>query len=84
MVRPEVVSSLSRLMRPSGVLHVATDVADYPQQVRDVLAAPAFSSLWRSASCAERLRPSTKYERDGLAAGREVHDLCFVFGADRS
>ena len=79
MVRPDVLSGLTRRMRPSGILHVATDVDGYPQQVRDVLAAPAFASSWRPVSCADRWRPNTKYERDGLAAGREVTDLCYVY-----
>ena len=76
MVRPEVIQSLSRLMRPDAMLHVATDVEGYPEMVREVLAAfPA----WRPVSCGDRWRPSTKYERDGLAAGRQVEDLCFAF-----
>ena len=84
MVRAEVMGSLSRRMRPSGVLHIATDVPGYPEQVRELLASPALARAWtpRPSSCAERWRPSTKYERDGLAAGREVEDLCFVFDAD--
>ena len=44
-----------------------------------MLAAPAFAASWRPVSCAERWRPSTKYEREGLAAGREVEDLCYIY-----
>ena len=84
MVRAEVMGSLTRRMRPSGILHIATDVPDYPQQVRELLATPALARSWRARSCAERWRPSTKYERDGIAAGREVEDLCYVYDAEEA
>lgn len=77
IVRPEVVRALAPRMRPSGVLHVATDVEGYAEHVRDVMASDA--ACWRAVPCAGRRRPSTKYERDGLAAGRTVDEVCFVF-----
>ena len=86
MVRPDVVSSLGRRMRASGVLHVATDVPGYPEHVRDVMAqsSTGVAPEWRQVSCAGRWRPSTKYEREGLAAGREVEDLCYVYEGGES
>lgn len=76
MVRSEVVESIGKRMRPAGVLHVATDVEGYPEQVRDVMDA---LPEWRTVSCEDRFRPSTRYEREGLEAGRQVVDLCFSY-----
>ena len=82
IVCPEVARSLKAKMRPGGALWLATDVDDYPDHARRVLAAEG----WAEAPCAEVLasarcppwrRPSTKYERDGIAAGRDVCDVCF-------
>ena len=64
-----------------GGLWLATDVDDYPDHARRVLAAEG----WAEAPCAEVLasarcppwrRPSTKYERR-IAAGRDVCDVCW-------
>lgn len=81
MVRPEIIEGLGRRMRRGGVLHVATDVPGYPDHVREVFCDDAFASVWRPVDAEERRarRPSTKYERDGIAAGRTVEDLCYVF-----
>ena len=82
IVCPEVARSLKAKMRPGGALWLATDVDDYPDHARRVLAAEG----WAEAPCAEVLasarcppwrRPSTKYERDGIAAGRDVCDVCW-------
>lgn len=83
IVRADVVDDLSRRMRPNGILHVATDVEGYPEHVREVMSSGARASQWKAISCADRWRPSTRYEREGLAAGRAVEDLCFTFvGSD--
>jgi len=124
VVRPQVVQQLSRRMRPHGLVHIATDVEGYPEQVRKVFGSPLqagadwspiqppiepplelplqlpaeahahadadmaagrsadtssgaseASVAWRRSSW----RPSTKYARDGVAAGRRIDDLHFRF-----
>lgn len=82
MVRADVIDDLSRRMRPNGILHVATDVAGYPDHVRGVMSTGARASQWTPIDSTGRWRPSTRYEREGLAAGRTVEDLCFAFTAD--
>ena len=80
VIRPDVVQQLSRRMRPSGKLHVATDVADYPEHVRQVFASPqAAGGQWEPVEVDDNQRPSTRYEREGIAAGRPIEDLHFVF-----
>ena len=59
-------------LRPGGWLHVATDWTAYAAGVRDVLAQhPRFGPVGTSRGD----RPLTRFERQGLAAGREAHDL---------
>ena len=86
LVRPDVIASLSRVMRPNGCLRVATDVRTYPDHVRATLAA---APGWRPVPCADieeqrpgHFRPSTKYEREAIAEGRPIEDLCFVWCPD--
>ena len=83
LIRPDVISSLSAVMRPNGCVRVATDVAGYPEHIRATLAS---ARGWEAIPCgtleAERTghcRPSTLYEREAIAAGREIEDLCFVY-----
>jgi len=79
VVRPEVVQQISRRMRPSGWLHIATDVEGYPDDVREVLKSPQLAGgKWR-ATAEPRRRPSTHYEREAIAAEREIEDLYFNF-----
>ncbi len=57
-------------LRPGGVLHVATDWAPYADQVRRVLAAcPGL------VPCDPPARPRTRFEQQGLDAGRAIADL---------
>ena len=81
IVRPEVVQSLSPLMQDGGRLHLATDVEGYADEARAVLASCCDAEArWEEVACDCCLpRPSTKYERDGIAAGRGVNDVCWRF-----
>lgn len=72
IVRPDVVALLARALTPGGVLHVATDWADYAAQMRRVLAA---EPLLAPAVDDRGDRAVTKYEQLGLAAGRTIVDL---------
>jgi tRNA (guanine-N7-)-methyltransferase len=69
-----VVLLRSRLA-PGGVLHCATDHADYAAVMRAVLAADPDLSM---AECVEAVRPVTKFERRALDAGRSVTDLVAI------
>ena len=61
-------------LRPGGCLHVATDVDEYAEHVRNVVASDA---RW-SAVPPLAWRPETMYERRGLDRGRTITDLSFV------
>ncbi len=62
-------------LRPGGRLHLATDWASYADQVREVLTAHPLLDLVGSD---RGDRPVTRFERQGLAAGRPAHDLVAV------
>ena len=81
IVRPDVVAQLSVRTRPGGWLRIATDVDGYADDARRVVGA---HGGWAERPCADleaarpgHCRPSTRYEREGIAAGREVCDVCF-------
>lgn len=80
IVRPDVMRSISQRMRPSGLLHFASDVPGYPEHTRSVMtSSEACSGEWHEVSSADRLRPSTRYEREAISVGRPITDLCFVY-----
>ena len=76
IVQPHVVATLVDRLRPDGVLHLATDVADYAAQMRRVCDAeprlaggPVERPGWR---------PLTRFEQRGLDEGRAATDLVYV------
>ena len=66
-------------LRPGGRLHVATDWAPYAEQVRQVLEQHPRLEL-ESTDCGAR--PVTRFEQQGLDAGRRAHDLVAVRTAE--
>jgi tRNA (guanine-N7-)-methyltransferase len=63
-------------LRIGGSLHAATDWAPYAQQMLRVLGAEPLL-VNRHGGCAPRpaWRPVTRFERQGLACGRSIHDV---------
>jgi tRNA (guanine-N7-)-methyltransferase len=73
LIRPGNVALLSRVLRPGGVLHCATDWPHYAGEMAEILAAdPGLVRDERPAA-----RPETKFERRGRHAGRPIADLVF-------
>jgi tRNA (guanine-N7-)-methyltransferase len=80
LVQPPFVAELARVLAPNGLLHIATDWADYARHTLEVLAASTeFATCDASAVGAEPLafRPPTKFERRGRRLGHEVVDLFY-------
>jgi tRNA (guanine-N7-)-methyltransferase len=65
-------------LAPGARWRLATDWADYAQQMTTVLDAEPLLTGGRVDRWAER--PVTKFERKGLEAGREIVDLCYTRG----
>lgn len=80
LIEPRFVSKLASILRPGGLLHVATDCESYAAQIADVLeASPSFARIEPEAAAANRLayRPPTKFERRGRKLGHTVVDLYY-------
>ena len=69
------VDRFARLLAPGGVLHVATDIADYAAQTATVC--DAHPDLEGDVTDRPDWRPVTRYEAKGLAAGRTSADLLY-------
>ncbi|MFF5079005.1 tRNA (guanosine(46)-N7)-methyltransferase TrmB [Actinoplanes sp. NPDC000266] len=72
LVRPGNVALLRERLRPSGVLHCATDWPHYAEAMAETLDAdPGLERL----DTGRGDRPETKFERRGTLAGRPIADL---------
>jgi tRNA (guanine-N7-)-methyltransferase len=81
LMRPDVVQELARVLKPGGVLRLATDIEDYWRKSITVVAAnesfddPEFSRPeWRI---------ETVFERRGINEGRQSVDICWVRNSEQ-
>ena len=75
LVQPAFLDLVATRLRRGGTLHVATDWAPYAAQVVGALAASPLRLVSRERPPG---RPPTRFEQQGLAAGRGAHDLVAV------
>jgi tRNA (guanine-N7-)-methyltransferase len=80
LVQPQFVAEIVRVLKPGGLLHVATDWADYARHTREVLAQYEELPPVDAAELGHNplaLRPPTKFERRGRRLGHDVVDLFY-------
>jgi tRNA (guanine-N7-)-methyltransferase len=81
LVQPAFTAEIARVLRPSGLFHLATDWADYAEHARAVIAAEARLLAVKNADdlCHNPLafRPPTKFERRGRRLGHDVVDFFY-------
>lgn len=79
LVTAEFAALAASVLRPDGVLRLATDWQDYADQMRSVLDAAAGLSRAFDGDWALRFdgRVLTAFERKGARAGREIRDLTY-------
>ena len=81
LIRPDFVEELANRLKPGGILHCATDWAQYADVMREVLSAsPTLSTQSTTPDgFAPRpaYRPLTRFESRGLRLGHEVFDLVY-------
>ena len=75
LVNAEFAALAASRLRPGGLWRLATDWADYADQMRTVLDAETALEGGPVARWADR--PVTKFERKGVAAGRRIVDLAY-------
>jgi tRNA (guanine-N7-)-methyltransferase len=81
LLQPDNVALMADRLRPGGVLHAATDHADYAEQIGEVgdaeprLQRVPFDSADLPVSVE---RPTTKFEEKGLRAGSAINEFVWV------
>jgi tRNA (guanine-N7-)-methyltransferase len=78
LIQPDHVALLRSRLVDGGVLHCATDWAEYAVVMRQTLDAdPELVNTHPGYAPRPAYRPITKFERRGLAAGHRIHDLIY-------
>ena len=80
LIGPEFVATLAAILKPGGLLHVATDWAHYAEQMLATLASSAdFARVLAEDLAHDPLafRSPTKFERRGQQLGHDVADLYY-------
>jgi tRNA (guanine-N7-)-methyltransferase len=80
ILQPGFIESAASLLRPGGILHMATDWEDYAVQMLEVTQGSAsFRNCAGTGNYASRpdYRPVTRFEQRGLQLGHGVRDLLF-------
>jgi tRNA (guanine-N7-)-methyltransferase len=81
-VQPETVAIFANLLKPGGILHMATDIPDLADwMIEHVTANPAFR--WTEQRAADRITPpkdwvTTKYQDKAIREGRSSQYMDFV------
>jgi tRNA (guanine-N7-)-methyltransferase len=80
LLQPAVVARIADRLRPGGVLHAATDHADYAEQIAEVGdAEPLLTRLDSGADApVSTVRPTTKYEGKAAVAGSVVNEFLWA------
>lgn len=80
LVQQAFIDAVARVLKPGGLLHLATDWADYADHIGEVMAPCAqFRQLPAAEAAADPFsaRPPTKFERRGRRLGHDVWDLYY-------
>ncbi|PRX47649.1 tRNA (guanine-N(7)-)-methyltransferase [Prauserella shujinwangii] len=79
LIQPGFVSLVASRLAGGGTLHLATDWADYAEQMLEVCSAePKLRNRFDRWAPRPEWRPVTKFERRAEEEGRTSHDLIFV------
>lgn len=75
LVTPEFAAVAASRLAPGAAWRLATDWADYAEQIREVLDAEPLLEGGPTERWADR--PVTKFERRGVEEGRSIVDFCY-------
>lgn len=81
IVQQDFLNCVARVLKPGGILHCATDWAEYGEWMLELLSKDdRFSNNAGSGNTSERpeWRPVTRFERRGHRLGHSVSDLLFT------
>jgi tRNA (guanine-N7-)-methyltransferase len=78
LIQAPLVALLASRLRSGAIVHIATDWAEYAEQILAVLAAePTLANTAVGFAPRPASRPLTKFETRGLALGHRVFDVVF-------
>ena len=78
LLQSDFVSLAVSRLRPGGVLHAATDWAEYADQMLTVLEdEPRLINMYNGFAPERNGRPATRFEIKGIEKGHEIRDLLF-------
>lgn len=81
LVQAEFAALVAQRLAVGGIWRLATDWAEYGEQMREVLdAEPHLTNVYADAVDGWAIRPDrpvTRFEKRGLHAGRQIHDLAY-------
>ncbi len=78
LIQPAFAAELVRALRPGGMLHLATDWADYAEHMQAVLnAEPGLENTADGGVQRPEYRPRTRFELRGVNKGHAVTDLLY-------
>jgi len=72
LINPAFLDVVVRVLGPSGIIHIATDWANYAEEIRDCL-----DGDHRFGQVSPPDRPLTKFEKRGVKLGHEVTDMAY-------
>ncbi|MDR7273892.1 tRNA (guanine-N7-)-methyltransferase [Catenuloplanes atrovinosus] len=78
LIQPAHLGLLRSRLRPGGILHCATDWAEYAEAMLTAMTAePGLTNDFDRFAPRPDHRPMTKFERRGITAHRRIYDLIF-------
>ena len=87
IIQPRFLRSVARVLKPGGLFHVATDWANYAEEMQETIAATGLFELQDPASLADEplaFRAPTKFEARGRRLGHDVFDFYYLKAATGS
>ena len=78
LLTPTFLSALARVLKPGGIFYFASDWEEYALEVLAALESlPEFENVFERWAEGVSWRPSTRFERRGLAERRPIRELQF-------
>lgn len=78
LIQIAFLEQLASHLQPGGVIHIATDWADYASHIFNIVKNSPLKLLAKDSPVSHQ-RPLTKYEKRGLHHGHEIFDIFLSF-----
>ena len=75
IVQPGFLQLLAAKLKPGGLLHIATDWAEYAEHIQEIVGQ---QSSFQLSAAARGERPRSKFESRGIALGHGIFDFQYL------